>query len=92
MQNQQQSLTVPGTEVQPSNTNLKRQLEDAFTPYPNKIARLEMETSSDKSRLLRVRTEIHDSSYTGKGYKGKKYSVKNLFPIMSKGHLLLIHK
>ena len=46
---QQQGSTVPDTEVQPSNKSLKRRLEDAFILYPNKIARLKMETSSNKS-------------------------------------------
>ena len=30
---------------------------------------------------------MHDTQYTGKGNKGKKYSMKALFPIISKGHL-----
>lgn len=46
---QQQGSTVLDTEVQSSDTSLKRPLEDASTPYTNKISRFEMEISSDKS-------------------------------------------
>ena len=35
---QQQGSTVPNTDAQPSDTNLKKRLEDASTPYPNKIS------------------------------------------------------
>lgn len=37
---QKKGSTVPVPEVQPSNTNLKRGLEDAFNPYSNKLLSL----------------------------------------------------
>lgn len=46
---QEQGSAVPDTEVQLSDTSLKKQLKDDSTPYFNKVARLEMENSSDKS-------------------------------------------
>ena len=37
-QQQQQRSTVPDTVAQPSDTSLEGRLEDASTPYPNRIA------------------------------------------------------
>ena len=49
MNQRQQRSTVLNTEVGPSDTSLKKGLENPSNPYLNKIALFEMELSSDKS-------------------------------------------